>query len=44
MAWLAIHLGKQSEAHDYVRNGISLEPENIHLQRLAARLDIQYNI
>ncbi len=41
MAWLAIHLGRESDARDYIILGLEREPTNLHLQRLAARLDLQ---
>jgi tetratricopeptide (TPR) repeat protein len=40
MAWLAIHLGREELAADYVREGLSYGPENIHLLNLAQRLQI----
>lgn len=40
MAWLAIHVGKESEARDYVQAGLALDVNNIHLLRLANRLGI----
>ena len=38
MAWLALHLGQESKAHDYVRTGLQLDPDNSHCQQLATRL------
>lgn len=38
MAWLAIHLGKDTDARDFVRIGIEMEPGNYHLLGLAQRL------
>ena len=40
MAWLAIHLGQESDARDYVSTGLAMEPRNFHLQRMATRLGI----
>ena len=40
MAWLAIHLGKESDARDYVATGLRLEPGNFHLHRHATRLGV----
>lgn len=42
MAWLAIHLGQESLAHEYVEQGLRLDPNNTHLIKLAQRLGIQY--
>lgn len=38
MAWLSIHSGQESDARDYVRIGLQLEPSNYHLEKLAQRL------
>jgi hypothetical protein len=40
MAWLAIHLGQESDAREYVQAGLELAPSNFHLQRLATRFGI----
>jgi hypothetical protein len=40
MAWLAIRLGKESIAKDYVQEGLSIEPDNVHLLNLAQNLGI----
>jgi hypothetical protein len=40
MAWLAIQLGRESEAREFVEAGLAMSPSNLHLQRLAFRLGI----
>jgi hypothetical protein len=40
MAWLAIHLGQESAAREYVSDGLKMEPENYHLLKLAQRLGV----
>jgi len=40
MAWLAIHLGQESIAIDYVRTGLSYESDNYYLLKLAQKLHI----
>lgn len=40
MAWLAIHLEQESTAIDYVRSGLSMDPENYYLTKLALKLGI----
>lgn len=40
MAWLTIHLGQESKAHEYTQLGLRLEPMNRHCRRLADRLGI----
>ncbi|HSV78987.1 MAG TPA: hypothetical protein VLK85_07240 [Ramlibacter sp.] len=40
MAWLAIHCGSESTAHEYVRLGMEIDPVNQHLYKLALRLGI----
>ena len=40
MAWLAIHLGQESTARDYVRAGLEMDAANHHLIKLAQRLGI----
>jgi hypothetical protein len=40
MSWLAIHLGKESEARDYVKEGLILEPHNHHLLKLVQTFGI----
>ncbi len=38
MAWLAIHMGQESNAREYVEAGLRMEPENYHCLKLAQRL------
>jgi hypothetical protein len=40
MAWLAIHLGQESVAIDYVRTGLTYDPDNHYLVRLSQKLHI----
>lgn len=40
MAWLAIHLGQDSVAIDYVRTGLTQDPDNHHLVKLSQKLHI----
>jgi hypothetical protein len=40
MAWLAMRVGQESIARDYVQTGLTLESENYHLVRLAQRLGV----
>jgi tetratricopeptide (TPR) repeat protein len=40
MAWLAINLGQESSAREYVCAGLDAEPENYHLLKLAQRLGL----
>jgi hypothetical protein len=40
MAWLAINLGQESKAHEYVRAGLQMDSTNLHCLRLASRLGI----
>lgn len=40
MAWLAIHLQNDSDAREYVKRGLSMEPTNYHLINLADRLGV----
>ncbi|EMN4467597.1 NB-ARC domain-containing protein [Aeromonas dhakensis] len=42
MAWLAIKSGQESAAIKYVKEGLDMEPENLHLIKLSQRLKI-YN-
>jgi len=37
MAWLAIHQEQESKAHQYVKDGLILEPDNYHCQKLDGR-------
>jgi hypothetical protein len=40
MAWLAIHLGQEAQAHEYAMAGLSLDSENYHCQKIVERLYI----
>lgn len=40
MAWLALHLGQESAAREYVLSGLKMEPDNYHLVKLAQRLGV----
>ena len=40
MAWLAIHLGQESVAIDYVRTGLTYDPDNHYLVKLSQKLHI----
>jgi NB-ARC domain len=40
MAWLAIHLGQESMARDYVEAGLAMDAGDYHLTKLAQRLGI----
>ena len=40
MAWLAIHLGQESIAGEYVQTGLAIDPYNDHLLKLAQRFGI----
>lgn len=40
MAWIAIHLGQESKARDFVQEGLRLDPENSHIVNLAKRFGI----
>ncbi len=40
MAWLAINSLQESLARDYVRTGLTADPLNVHLSKLAQRLHI----
>ena len=40
MAWLALHVGKETMARDYVETGLRMSPGNIHLLNLAQRLGV----
>ncbi|MEX0643312.1 MAG: hypothetical protein WD468_11455, partial [Pirellulales bacterium] len=37
MAWLALYLDQEDKAREYVRSGLVLDPENLHLIRLSQR-------
>jgi hypothetical protein len=38
MAWLAIHLGQEARAAEYVAAGLDLDPGNVHCRNIADRL------
>jgi hypothetical protein len=38
MAWLALHIGQEGQARDFVQAGLKMEPENEHCRRIAERL------
>lgn len=40
MAWLAIHLGREGVARDYVTAGLAIDRDNYHCLRLAQRFDM----
>ncbi|BDC85914.1 hypothetical protein NUITMVA2_12710 [Aeromonas caviae] len=44
MAWLAIKSGQESVAIKYVKEGLEMEPENLHLIKLSQRLKINNDI
>jgi hypothetical protein len=42
MAWLAIHIGNESLARQYVESGLAMNPDNSHITNLAHRLGLVF--
>ena len=42
MAWLAIHLGNESMARQYVEEGLGMDLYNSHITKLAQRLGLVF--
>lgn len=41
IAWLYMNLGDRAKAKEYTKQGLAIEPDNVHLNRLARKRDVR---